>query len=83
MGLDKIPFKHVFKIYCFPKPSEHVNNFHKHISNISKTAFYHLRIISKVKPFLSQSDAEKLVPALFLIDLTTVMRFLLDCQNRS
>lgn len=38
-------------------------NFQKHISSISKTAFYHLRNISKVRSFLSQSDSEKLVHA--------------------
>lgn len=38
-------------------------NFQKHISSISKTAFYHLRNISKARSFLSQSDSEKLVHA--------------------
>ena len=55
------------------KPCEHVKNlvvildadlnFQKHVSDISKTAFYHLRNISKVRSFLSQSDSEKLVHA--------------------
>ncbi len=55
------------------KLSEHVTNlgviidsnlnFQKHISSISKTAFYHLRNISKVRSFISLSDAEKLVHA--------------------
>lgn len=55
------------------KPSEHVKNlgviidsdlnFRKHISSISKTAFYHLRNITKVRSFISLSDAEKLVHA--------------------
>ena len=38
-------------------------NFQKHISNITKTAFYHLRNISKVRGFLSLQDSEKLVHA--------------------
>ncbi len=55
------------------KPCEHVKNlgvildadlnFQKHISSISKTAFYHFRNISKVRSLLSQSDSEKLVHA--------------------
>lgn len=55
------------------QPREHVKNFgvvldadlnfHKHMSNIFKTAFYHLRNIAKVRCFLSQSDSEKLVHA--------------------
>ena len=55
------------------QPSEHVKNlgvhldadlsFHRHIFTISKTAFYHLRSIAKVRCFLSQSDSEKLVHA--------------------
>lgn len=58
----------------FPvKPSEHARNlgviidaelnFQKHISYISKTSFYHLRNISKVRPILSLPDSEKLVHA--------------------
>lgn len=38
-------------------------NFQKHISNISKTAFYHPRNTCKVRCFLSQSDSEKLFHA--------------------
>ena len=70
------PLRHHIHSLLIPlsiEPSEHVKNlgvildpdlsFHKQISNISKTAFYHLRIISKVRPLLSQSDAEKLVHA--------------------
>ena len=64
---------HPLSIHLPVKPSEHVNNlgvipdrdlsFHKHISNMSKSAFYHLRTISKVRPFMSQLDSEKLVHA--------------------
>ena len=56
------------------KPCEHVKNlgvildvdlnFQRHISSICKTAFFnHLRNISRVRSFLSQSDSEKLVHA--------------------
>lgn len=38
-------------------------NFEKHISLITKTAFYHLRNISKVRSLLSFQDSEKLVHA--------------------
>ncbi|XP_049912330.1 uncharacterized protein LOC126397522 [Epinephelus moara] len=38
-------------------------NFKSHIKKVTKTAFFHLRNISKVRPFLSQQDAEKLVHA--------------------
>ena len=37
--------------------------FESHIKSIAKTSFYHLRNIAKVKPFLSQTDAERLVHA--------------------
>lgn len=37
--------------------------FQSHISSIIKIGFYHLRNIKKIRSFLSQSDAEKLVHA--------------------
>ncbi len=36
-------------------------SFENHISNVTKTAFFHLRNISKLRNMLSVSDAEKLV----------------------
>ncbi len=38
-------------------------SFQNHISNVTKTAFFHLRNISKLRNMLSVSDAEKLVHA--------------------
>lgn len=38
-------------------------NFESHISNLTRTAFYHLRNIAKVQPFLSQADTERLMHA--------------------
>ncbi len=38
-------------------------SFENHISNVTKTAFFHLRNISKLWNMLSVSDAEKLVHA--------------------
>ncbi len=38
-------------------------SFENHISNVTKTAFFHLRNISKLRNMLSVSDAEKLVHA--------------------
>ncbi|KAL2088052.1 hypothetical protein ACEWY4_016880 [Coilia grayii] len=34
-----------------------------HINKVTKTAYFHLRNIAKVRPFLTQPDAEKLVHA--------------------
>ena len=41
-------------------------NFEKHISNITKSSFYHLRNIKKVRPFLSLEDTKKLTHAFVL-----------------
>ncbi len=38
-------------------------SFENHISNVTKTAFFHLRNIAKLRNMLSVSDAEKLVHA--------------------
>ena len=38
-------------------------NFDAHIKQVTKIAFYHLRNIAKVKPFLSQADTERLIHA--------------------
>ncbi len=41
-------------------------SFENHISNVTKTAFFHLRNIAKLRNMLSVSDAEKLVHAFIL-----------------
>ena len=38
-------------------------SFHAHIKLVSRTAFFHLRNIAKIRNILSQGDAEKLVHA--------------------
>ncbi len=38
-------------------------SFENHISHVTKTAFFHLRNIAKLRNMLSVSDAEKLVHA--------------------
>lgn len=38
-------------------------NFKFHIDKVTKTAFFHLRNIAKVRPFLTHQDAEKLIHA--------------------
>lgn len=46
--------------------------FKAHVQNITKTAFYHLKNIAKIRPFLSLSNTEKLMH-LSLAGLTIVM----------
>ncbi|KAI3377209.1 hypothetical protein L3Q82_009120 [Scortum barcoo] len=41
-------------------------SFDTHIKHISRSAFYHLRNIAKIRHFLSQSDAEKFSPCICL-----------------
>ncbi len=38
-------------------------SFEKHVSSICKTAFFHLKNISKLRPMLSMSNAEKIINA--------------------
>ena len=38
-------------------------NFNSHIKTITKSAYYHLKNISRIKGFMSQQDLEKLVHA--------------------
>ncbi|KAF7648422.1 hypothetical protein LDENG_00157170, partial [Lucifuga dentata] len=55
------------------KPSQHAKNlgvifdselnFNSHVQGVAKSAFYHLKNISKVRSFLSLSNTERLVHA--------------------
>ena len=38
-------------------------SFKSHISKVTKTSFFHLRNIAKVRPFINQKDAERLIHA--------------------
>ncbi len=38
-------------------------SFHSHVSSICKTAFFHLKNVSKLRPMLSMSNAEMLIHA--------------------
>ena len=44
-------------------------NFNSHINKVTKTAFFHLRNIAKVRPFINQNDAEKLIHVFISIRL--------------
>ncbi len=48
-------------------------SFENHISNVTKTAFFHLRNIAKLRNMLPVSDAEKLVWCRKPLDWTFVM----------
>ncbi len=56
---------HNWQLDGFIVTSSTVKNlsFENHISHVTKTAFFHLRNISKLRNMLSVSDAEKLVHA--------------------
>ncbi len=43
--------------------SSSVRNLESHVSSICKTAFFHLKNISKLRPMLSMSNAEMLIHA--------------------
>ena len=57
-------------------------SFKSHIKQISKTAFFHLRNIAKVRHILSQNDAEKLVHAFVTSRLDYCNSLLSGCPGK-
>ncbi|CAJ1086723.1 RNA-directed DNA polymerase from mobile element jockey [Xyrichtys novacula] len=58
-------------------------SFSSHIQQIFRTAFFHLRNISKIRRILSQSDAEKLVHAFVTSRLDYCNSLLSGCSSTS
>ncbi len=58
-------------------------SFDSHIKQISRTAFFHLRNIAKIRSILSQKDAEKLVHAFVTSRLDYCNSFLSGCTKKS
>ncbi|XP_067351072.1 uncharacterized protein [Channa argus] len=58
-------------------------SFKSHIKQISRTAFFHLRNIAKIRSILSQSDAEKLVHAFVTSRLDYCNSLLSGCPSNS
>ena len=58
-------------------------SFNSHIKQISRTAFFHLRNIAKIRHIMSQKDAEKLVHAFVTSRLDYCNSLLSGCSNKS
>ncbi|XP_029284776.1 uncharacterized protein LOC115006618, partial [Cottoperca gobio] len=58
-------------------------SFNSHIKQISRTAFFHLRNIAKIRHILSQNDAEKLVHAFVTSRLDYCNSLLSGCPKKS
>uniref|UniRef100_A0A3Q3JNC3 Reverse transcriptase domain-containing protein n=1 Tax=Monopterus albus TaxID=43700 RepID=A0A3Q3JNC3_MONAL len=58
-------------------------SFKSHINQVSRSAFFHLRNIAKIRSILSQSDAEKLVHAFVTSRLDYCNSLLSGCPNNS
>ncbi|XP_029297016.1 uncharacterized protein LOC115014371, partial [Cottoperca gobio] len=58
-------------------------SFNCHIKQISRTAFFHLRNIAKIRHILSQNDAEKLVHAFVTSRLDYCNSLLSGCPKKS
>ncbi len=55
-------------------------SFESHISSICKTAFFHLKNISKLRPMLSMSNAEMLIHAFMTSKLDYCNALLSGCS---
>uniref|UniRef100_A0A8P4K2R3 Reverse transcriptase domain-containing protein n=1 Tax=Dicentrarchus labrax TaxID=13489 RepID=A0A8P4K2R3_DICLA len=58
-------------------------SFNSHIKQTSRTAFFHLRNIRKIRHILSQTDAEKLIHAFVTSRLDYCNSLLSGCPNKS
>ena len=58
-------------------------SFNSHIKQTSRTAFFHLRNITKIRRILSKTDAEKLIHAFVTSRLDYCNSFLSGCPNKS
>jgi len=58
-------------------------SFNSHVKQISRTAFFHLRNISKIRHILSKEQAEKLVHAFVTSRLDYCNSLLSGCSNKS
>ncbi|KAM7366739.1 hypothetical protein PAMP_014689 [Pampus punctatissimus] len=58
-------------------------SFNDHIKQISRTAFFHLRNIAKIRRIIPQADAEKLVHAFVTSRLDYCNSLLSGCSNKS
>ncbi len=57
-------------------------SFDSHVSSICKTAFFHLKDISKLRPMLSMSNAEMLIHAFMTSRLDYCNALLGGCSAR-
>ncbi|KAK0137188.1 ATP-binding cassette sub-family G member 5 [Merluccius polli] len=58
-------------------------SFNSHIKQTSRTAFFHLRNITKIRRILSKTDAEKLIHAFVTSRLDYCNSLLSGCPNKS
>uniref|UniRef100_A0A8P4JV61 Reverse transcriptase domain-containing protein n=1 Tax=Dicentrarchus labrax TaxID=13489 RepID=A0A8P4JV61_DICLA len=58
-------------------------SFNSHMKQTSRTAFFHLRNITKIRHILSQTDAEKLIHAFVTSRLDYCNSLLSGCPNKS